>query len=101
MGKIEITGHATRRVQCDAVELIITFDADAKSSRIASKQVLEQCELFLEKVEELGIDISKIRITDDSAHKHSYRDNNEYSAERTITLKTKFDMILLIQLDNC
>ncbi|MBQ8279118.1 MAG: SIMPL domain-containing protein [Roseburia sp.] len=95
MGKIEIKGYATRRVHCDAMELVITFTADATSSKAASKQVMEQCELCLEKLEELGINISKIQISDDSTQKSRYREERSHSANRSITLKSKFDMVLV------
>lgn len=92
MGTIEVNGYAIRKVHYDAMEIKISFISDANTSEKASKQVMEQCELFLEKIEEIGIDIDKIQIADDVVRKSSYRDDYHFSAEREILMKTKFDM---------
>lgn len=92
MGKIEIKGCASRKVQCDVMEIKITFIAEARSSEMASRQVMEQCELFLEKLEGIGVDITKIKIEDDSVRKSIYREECKFNAERGICLKAEFDM---------
>ncbi len=95
MGKIEVRGYAERKVNYDGMVIDIEFNASSKAGDKASKQVLEQCEEFLGLLEKQGFDISEVQLLEDSVEEERYRSENQYCASRGITLKMKFDMVVV------
>lgn len=55
-----------------------------------------QCEKFLQRLEEAGIDITMIRLQDDSVDQPSYRDEDHVKATRTL----KFDSDAYADINN-
>ena len=86
-GKVFVKGKAAGKFTCDKVTIKITFYCSSVSASKASESVMSQCERFLQKFEEAGIDIAMIQLHDDSVDQPSYRDEDRVKAKRTI----KFD----------
>lgn len=86
-GKVYVKGKAAGKYTCDMVAIKITFYSSSVSASKASEAVMIQCEKFLQRLEEAGIDITMIRLQDDSVDQPSYRDEDHVKATRTL----KFD----------
>lgn len=100
MGKIEVRGNATRTVECDTMKLEICFNSEMNTPEAASKKAMDECEAFLSELKNIGVDISKITLIEDSVNKSaSYSRNDEcqikYVADREIEIISAFDMTLL------
>ena len=101
MGKIEVIGEAKRSVEKDIMKMVISFCADEDTSDAASKKVMDECEAFLVKLKEIGLDISKICIKKDEVDRDTryYHRNDDdktyYRGIREIEITTSFDMKLL------
>ena len=50
MGKIEVRGYAEKEVNCDLMEITVTFKAKEKTVARASEEVMKQSEVFLKKL---------------------------------------------------
>ena len=86
-GKVYVKGKAAGKYTCDKVTIKVTFYCSGVSAAKASEAVLQQCEKFLKALEEAGMDITTIRLHDDSVDRSSYRDEDRVKATRTL----KFD----------
>lgn len=96
MGKITVQGYAEKEVNYDLVEMTISFNAREKTAARASKEVMRQCELFLQELNTKGIKAEDIHLEEDSISKtYQDRENNTITAKRTIEVKIEFDMKLM------
>ena len=100
MGKIEVRGNATRTVECDTMKLKICFNSEMNTPDVASKKAMDGCEAFLSELKSIGVDISKIALTEDSVKKSACYSRSEeyevkYIADREIEITAAFDMTLL------
>lgn len=86
-GKVYVKGKAAGKYTCDMVTIKITFCSFDVSASKASEAVMTQCEKFLQRLEEAGIDSSMLRLDDDSVDRPSYHNDNRVKAARTL----KFD----------
>ena len=83
-GKVYVKGKAAGKYTCDMVTIKITFCAFDVSASKASEAVMTQCEKFLQRLEEAGIDISRLRLHDDSVDQPSYLNDDRVKAARTL-----------------
>lgn len=83
-GKVYVKGKAAGKYTCDRVAIKIVFYSTGVSGAKASETVMTQCEKFLERLEESGIDISVIQLHDDSISQPSYGDEEKVKVTRTI-----------------
>lgn len=86
-GKVFVKGMASEEFTCDRITITITFHCKGVSGAKASETVTAQCERFLQRLSESGVDITAIRLHDDSIDQPSYRDDDKVRASRTL----KFD----------
>lgn len=106
MGKLTVTGYAKKEVSYDWVTIKITFSSSDKSSARASKMVIEQCDIFLKKVQKKGIQMNQIRLEEDSIRLERYKEEKTI-ASRGICIEMEYNMpfinfiMKLIQEQNC
>lgn len=86
-GKVYVKGKAAGTYTCDKVTIRIEFYCSDTSTAKASEAVMAQCEKFLQKLKEAGVDIALIRLHDDRISQPSYRGEDRVKATRTL----KFD----------
>lgn len=94
--KIFVKGKASESFVCDKVEIELKFFAESPIAAKASESVAKQCEKFLQRASKSGIDISMIRLNDDSISQNSYRDDDYVRATRTL----KFDADAAVSIIN-
>lgn len=93
MGKIEVRGYAEKEVNCDLMEITVTFKAKEKTVARASEEVMKQSEVFLKKLKDKGINVGEIHFQGDSVDEsRSYRDEQFTLAKRTIQMIFPFAM---------
>ncbi len=100
MGKIEVNGCASRKMQYDLMNIELTFRCEEETAAKASERVMRECEEFLAVLKDFGVDISKISLSEDRIGRDRiYRDNADclyYSiAERRLKIFTEFNMKLI------
>ncbi|MCR5021918.1 SIMPL domain-containing protein [Ruminococcus sp.] len=99
MGKLEVRGTASRKVNYDLMKITLEFHAKEDTAQEASKKVMRDCEDFLEILKKGGMDISKIALSRDSVDQcTSYENNRErecYRAIRTLELESGFNMKMI------
>lgn len=97
MGKLKITGKATKEYAYDLITLQINFLAHENSVSKASKRVMNQCEKFLALLKEAGFDISKIQMNEDSVDQYydADEDTTNVNANREIIIQLPFDMVMV------
>ncbi len=94
--KIFVKGKSSGTFVCDKVEIQLRFFAESPIAAKASESVAKQCEKFLQRASKSGIDISMIRLLDDSISQNSYRDDDYVRATRTL----KFDADAAVSIIN-
>ena len=93
MGKIITTGYAERTVEYDRMTVTLTFRSRERYTKDALYTVSSECEELLEKLQELGVDISAIRGEADSLSQNTYNDSViNVNASRTITWDAELDL---------
>ena len=83
-GKIYTKGTATESYTCDQVTFQIEFYCSSVTGSKASETVMNQCERFLERLSNAGVDIQQIQLDKDHIRQPSYRDNEKITASRTL-----------------
>ena len=83
-GKIFVKGKASGKYACDKVRITITFRGRGISGAETSETVTKQCEQFLQKAAQSGMDLSKIRLENDKITQPAYHDEEQAAASRTI-----------------
>ena len=92
-GKVFVQGQAVRNYPCDQVEFTIEFRSKNTSAAKASSQVTEQCELFLQRMHESGVDISEIVLKNDKISANSYSEDDLVKASRELQFVSKADVV--------
>ncbi len=91
MGTIRVSGYAEKRVNADQTVYNITFLSKDVKSSAALDSVKKQCDAFLEKVSETGIDIARIHLDKDGVNENSYYESKAKTSRRVISFRTGFD----------
>ena len=95
MSIFEITGKSERRINYDIAIIKITFSASSKITYDSSEKTLNDCEVFLEEIEKLGIKPSSFSLDNDEVTEDIYRNDPDYESERCIKLEIPFDMVII------
>lgn len=98
MGKLKVIGKARKEFTCDIMYVKISFNAWAEDTSNAIETSMSQCDMFLGILEEHGVDITMIHISNAGVSQDMNDDNLEVSAEREIELRMPFDMNTLNRL---
>ena len=86
---IEVRGEAERTVIADTAEYGICFVAKDLYLSKAIEMVDKHCEIFLNEIEKLGIDVKEIMLVDDDLDEETTRENNtEKVVKRSIYFQT-------------
>ncbi len=91
MGTIRVSGYAEKRVNADQTVYNITFLSKDVKSSAALDSVRKQCDAFLEKISEAGIDIARIHLDKDGVNENSYYESKAKTSRRVISFRTGFD----------
>lgn len=92
MGKLKVIGKARREFTCDIMYIKLSFKAWGEDTSQAIATSMSQCDMFLDILEEQGIDIKMIHMSKADVSQEMYDDKLEISAEREIELRMPFDM---------
>ena len=92
MGVFEISGSAERKMLCDTVNMTVTFKEETKNAYEVSSKVMSECERFLGELESARMDITKIRIREDSVDE-GYEGN--ITGRRSVVIEFPFDMKMI------
>lgn len=86
-GRVYVKGRSVGKYTCDRVSITVTLYCDSHSASKASETMMAQCETFLMRLEEFGIDISLVHLDKDNVEHSTHRDKDRITASR----KLKFD----------
>ena len=95
MGIIITKGEASQKVKADQMKIKITFGERNTEVHVSSKNVLDQCDLFLTELEKLGIKADMVQLVDSTVEFSRYRDDEKSEAERTISMNFKYDTAMI------
>ena len=95
-GRVYVTGKAAGKYTCDKVAIKVIFYCTNASAAKAAETMMSQCEKFLQRLSEHGVDIATIRLQDDSIDQPSYRHEDKTKASRTL----KFDCDATASINN-
>ena len=95
MGIIITKGEASQKVKADQMKIKITFGERNTEVHVSSKNVLDQCDLFLTELEKLGIKADMVQLADSNVEFSRYRDDEKSEAERTISMNFKYDTAMI------
>lgn len=98
MGKLRVVGKARREYTCDIMYIKLSFKAWADDTAQAIETSMSQCDMFLEILEQQGIDINMIHMSNADVSQEMYDEKHEISAEREIELRLPFDMNVINRL---
>ena len=84
MGEITVRGHAKRSVESDRVRYNLEFEETAETLDEALGAVEKKVEAFLQEMEELGIDITKIQLDRDQSGKNWRNEKEMRSFTRSL-----------------
>ncbi|MBQ1516653.1 MAG: SIMPL domain-containing protein, partial [Clostridia bacterium] len=92
MGKLSVPGKACKEIACDIMHIKICFKSIGDSTSKLLEKSMSQCDLFLEILEQKGININTIHFSRTEISHDVYADNSEITADREIELRLPFDM---------
>lgn len=95
MGIIITKGEASQKVKADQMKIKITFGERNTEVHVSSKNVLDQCDLFLTELEKLGIKADMVQLVDSTVEFSRYRNDEKSEAERTISMNFKYDTAMI------
>lgn len=98
MGKLKVVGKARKEFTCDIMYIKLSFKAWEEDTSKAIETSMSQCDMFLGILEEQGIDITMIHMSNADVSQDMYDKKLEISAEREIELRMPFDMNTLNRL---
>ena len=98
MGKLKVVGKARKEFTCDIMYIKLSFKAWEKDTSQAIETSMSQCDMFLGILEEQGVDITMIHMSNADVSQDMYDKKLEISAEREIELRMPFDMNTLNRL---
>lgn len=93
MGKIKVLGSAEREVECDCMQINLSFGCIGKNQKEAQAQVMKECETFLRIIKGQKLDIS---LRKDYLAEVSLKENvRGYRTEKEIIIQGKYDATLI------
>lgn len=95
MSFVKITGISERKIYYDIAIIKINFLATGNVTFDASEKTLNDCEVFLEEIEKMGIKPSSFSLNNDEVSEGGYRDDGDYKSKRCIKLEIPFDMVVI------
>ena len=95
MGKIITKGYASREVEYDHMEITMKFHVREYDTKTAIRKITEECEAFLKKMKDSGVDVSKIKAGSNSVEKDSYGEKRFVEAQRALTMEIPYDLNIL------
>lgn len=97
-GEIKVSGTAKKRIPADKMSIEITIQAAEKTSARALENVKKYCEQFLETLGSKNMDISQIRLENDSVEE--YRNYSSGEVDMIAKRKIEVDMDADIKVAN-
>ena len=98
MGTLKVVGKARKEFTCDIMYIKLNFEAWGYDTAQAIEASMSECDLFLDILEQQGIDIKMIHMSDAGISQDKDDDRLEISAEREIELRIPFDMNVINRL---
>ena len=99
MGKLKLRGYAKRNFTADLMEVTLTVSTDGETAAYAINKGKKESEKVLELLAELGVDLSKVMMKNESVSEPSrYHDNDCYGFEKNISFMTNASLQLLERL---
>ena len=95
MGTITTEGRATRLVKYDRLNTTVTFHSRSRLTSKTIKTALEDCEKFLHTMSEMGVDLNSFEAGANNTSRDTYDDSNEAQTERTVVLRSGYDLNLI------
>lgn len=87
-GKVYVQGKASGKYPCNQVEFTVEFRRTDTSAAKASSEVTSQCERFLRRLSEAGVDITGILLVEDSITSASYDTDDTMRVTRELQFVT-------------
>lgn len=85
-GKIFVKGVAEAVVDCDRMDIVLSFVASEMTAPKAIGSALKQSEDFLSTIKNAGINLKNIVLDDDEIQKSGYNDDKEIRVSRTLKI---------------
>ena len=98
MGKLKVVGKARKEFTCDIMYIKLSFKAWGDDTAKAIETSMSQCDMFLDILEQQGIELNMIHMSNADVSQEMYDDKLEISAEREIELRMPFDMNVINRL---
>ena len=98
MGKLTISGSAKKECSCDVMYITLTFKTWERDTAKGLAQTKSQCDEFLHILEQNGIHVDKIHISDDSISQSMQNNILLVNATRKIEFRLSFNMVFLNRL---
>lgn len=88
MGKVICTGRAKENYLPDICDISLVIKWKAETADVASTKMTETCEQFLLKLEEIGIDLKEVRLSEDCIKEEKeYTGGKYYLSSRTVVVR--------------
>lgn len=90
MGKVLVLGKAEKKIAPDSCDITITLETKKNTSAAAAREISVMSEKLLSKLQNIGLDLKKIEIIQDSLSSESeYRSDKMYfQAKKKIQIQT-------------
>ena len=95
MGTITTEGKASRLVQFDRLNTVVTFHSRSRLTGKTIKTALEDCEKFLHTISDMGIDLDSLEAGANNTNRDTYGDDNEVETDREVVLRSGYDLNLM------
>ena len=95
MGKLTIVGSSKKECSCDIMYITLTFKTWERDTAKALAQTKSQCDDCLQILEQNGIPVDKIHISDDEISQSMQNNVLLVSVSRKIKLRLSFNMVFL------
>ena len=95
MGTITTEGKASRLVQYDRLNTVVTFHSRSRLTGKTIKTALEDCEKFLHTISDMGIDLDSLEAGANNTNRDMYGDDNEVETDREVVLRSGYDLNLM------
>ena len=95
MGTITTEGKASRLVQFDRLNTVVTFHSRSRLTGKTIKTALEDCEKFLHTMSDMGIDLDSLEAGANNTNRDTYGDDNEVETDREVVLRSGYDLNLM------
>lgn len=92
MSTFEIEGKAKKEVICDIANIRIRFRSRGTNAYDVSKKVMDECDAFLEEMQNRGMKLSDIHYDGDEVEESRFHDNDSLYADRVVKMCIPFDL---------